>query len=100
MKNMPYRIVYRAYAEKDIWEIAEYLSDFSITTAETFLRELKDKIERLTETPLIYPKIDSYREYRKIVVGNYVVVYELEEQTEEIIIIRVVHGKRNYQENL
>jgi len=100
VKNMPYRIVYRAYAEKDIWEIAEYLSDFSITTAETFLRELKDKIERLTETPLIYPKIDSYREYRKIVVGNYVVVYELEEQTEEIIIIRVVHGKRNYQENL
>jgi len=97
---MPYRIVYRAYAEKDIWEIADYLSDYSVSAAETFLSELRSKIERLTETPLIYPKIDSYKEYRKMVAGNYVVVYAFDEQTEEIVIIRVVHGKRNYQENI
>jgi len=97
---MPYRIVYRAYAEKDIWEIADYLSDHSVFAAETFLSELRSKIERLTETPLIYPKIDLYKEYRKMVVGNYVVVYAFYEQTEEIAIIRVVHGKRNYQENI
>ena len=97
---MPYRIVYRAYAEKDIWEIADYLSDYSVSVAETFLSELRGKIERHTETPLIYPKIDLYKEYRKMVVGNYVVVYAFYEQTEEIAIIRVVHGKRNYQENI
>ena len=100
MKNMPYRVVYRAYVEKDIREIADYRSDYFVSVAETFLRELRSKIERLTETPLLYPKIDSYSEYRKMVVGNYVVVYVFNEQTEEIVIIRVVYGKRNYQENI
>jgi len=97
---MGYRIVYKAYAERDIWEIADYLSDHSLSAAEGFLREVKDKIERLIDTPLMYPKISSYQDYRKMVVGDYVVVYIINEQSKEILIMRVVHGKRNYQEEI
>jgi len=91
---MAYKIVYKAYAERDIWEIAAYLSEHS--AAEKFLREVKDKIEKLTEMPFMYPKIAQYKDYRKIVAGNYVIVYLADEQAEEILIMRVVHGKRNY----
>jgi plasmid stabilization system protein ParE len=97
---MPYKIVYKAYAERDIWEIADYLSDHSMPAAEKFLREVKSRIEALAEMPLMCPKITTNQEYRKMVVGRYVVAYIANEQTKEILIMRVVHGKRDYQSEL
>ena len=97
---MLYKIVYKAYAERDIWEIADYLSDNSMSAAEKFLRAVKVQIEGLVNMPLIYPKINTHQDYRKMVVGEYVVVYIANEKTKEILIMRVVHGKRNYQSEL
>lgn len=37
---MPYKIVYKAFAERDIWEIAGYLSDFSMSAVENSLIKL------------------------------------------------------------
>ena len=34
--------------------------------------------------------------YRKLVVANYVVLYEIEEKHKQVIIYRVVYGKRDY----
>ena len=97
---MAYKIVYKPYAERDIWQIADYLSEHSIPAMQKFMREVKNRIENLADMPLIYPKINSHHDYRKMVVGRYVVVYIVNEHAKEIIIIRVVHGKRNYQEEL
>ena len=97
---MPYKIIYKAYAERDIWEIADYLSDHSIQTTENFLHKIKSRIEALADMPLMYPKIDFHQEYRKMVVGQYVVAYIVNEQAKEILIMRVVHGRRNYQDEL
>ena len=97
MKNMTYKIQYKALAERDIWEIAEYLSEHSLPAVAKFLKMVKSNVESLADMPLMYPKIDVHREYRKMVVGDYVVVYTVNEQACEISIIRVVHGKRNYK---
>ena len=97
---MTYDIVYTAYAERDIWQAADYLSDHSVTAAENFLRTVKDRIEGLVGTPLMYPKINHYQEYRKMPVGDYVVVYVVHERAGQILIFRVVHGKRNYLSEL
>ena len=93
---MAYDIVYAAYAERDIWQAADYLSDHSIPAAEKFLRTVKDRIEGLADMPFMYPRINHHHEYRKMPVGDYVVVYLVNERAGQIIIIRVVHGKRNY----
>ena len=97
---MAYSIIYKAYAERDIWEIADYLSDHSMPAAVKFLTEIKDRIEGLAEMPFMYPQIDLNQDYRKMVVGDYVVAYIVNERAKEILIMRVVHGKRNYQEEL
>ena len=97
---MAYNIVYTAYAERDIWQVADYLSEYSIEAAEKFLHTVKDRIEKLTDMPLMYPKINPHQEYRKMPVGDYVVVYLVNERINQIIILRVVHGKRNYQAEL
>ena len=97
---MTYKIVYTAYAERDILEIADHLSDHSLPAAERFLRTVKDKNECLADMPLMYPKIEDYHEYRKMVAGNYIVLYEVNEQTKAVVILRVVHGKRDCQDNM
>ena len=99
VKSMAYKIVYTAFAERDIWEIADHLSEHSLPATERFLRTVKDKIEGLEDMPLMYPKIETHHEYRKMVVGNYVVLYEVSEQAKTVVILRVVHGKRNYQDS-
>jgi len=93
---MAYRIVYKAYAERDMWEIAEYLSEHSIPAMQKFMREVRERIERLKDMPLMCPKIEPALDYRKMVVGKYVVVYIVNERAKQILILRVVHGKRNY----
>jgi len=97
---MAYSITYKAYAEQDIWEIADYLSDHSISAAAEFLQTVKERIEGLADMPLMYPKINPHQDYRKMVVSSYAVLYIVNEHAKEILIIRVVHGKRNYQEQL
>ena len=99
---MAYKIVYKAYAEKDIWEIADYLSDHSIQVAESFLHEIKNRVEGLTDMPFMYPNVSHHKEYRKVSVGNYVVIYLVDDRTKQILIIRVVHGRRDREhcENL
>ena len=94
---MPYNIVYTAYAERDIWQIAEYLCEHSPPAAETFLREVKKRVEQLADMPHMYPQIDPAQPYRKMVLGNYVVIYAPYEPTSTITVKRVVHGKRNYK---
>ena len=93
---MTYKIIYKPYAERDIWETADYLSEHSVSAAEMFLRSLKEKIEGLSEMPLRYPKIDSRQEYRKMPVDKYVVVYLVDEHQKQVLVMRVVHGMRNY----
>jgi len=97
---MAYSIVYKAYAERDIWEIADYLSDYSMPAAVKFLQKVKSRIESLTEMPLMCSKINQHQDYRKMVVDDYVVIYIVNEQAKEILIMRVVHGKRNYLHTL
>ena len=97
---MEYNIVYTACAERDIWQIADYLSDYSVEAAENFLHTVKDRIERLAKMPLMYPKINFHQVYRKMPVGDYVVVYQINEHARQVVILRVVHGRRNYQTEL
>ena len=97
---MIYKIVYKPYAERDMWEIAAYLSDYSVPTAQNFLKKLKEKIEGLSEMPLRFPKINPHKEYRKMVVDKYVVVYLVDERRNQVLIVRVVHGMRNYQDSI
>ena len=97
---MTYKIIYKPYAERDMWEIVDCLSEHSVSAAQKFLRKLKEKIEGLSEMPFRYPKINSQQEYRKMSVDKYVVAYLVDELQGHVLIIRVVHGMRNYQNDI
>ena len=97
---MTYSIVYKPYAERDIWEISDSLSDYSVSAAQEFLAKLRKKIAALSEMPHRFQKISSGQEYRKMVVDKYVVIFLVDEHANQVFIMRVVHGMRNYQNNV
>lgn len=90
-------------AWQDIERIADiHMSAVGPHSAEIITDKLLDKITLLAEQPLIGPlHTDVFlamRQYRKLICGNYIIVYKLLDST--VFIYRVVDGRTNYPKQL
>lgn len=91
-----YRIVTLPQAERDLDDIVRYLNGFYPSTAQRQYDKLVDAILCLEEHP---GKFEAYKPgcfhfaYRKMVVGDYLVFYVVEEK--EIVLHRILHGARD-----
>lgn len=95
MNSMTYKIKYLPLAVQDLNEIAQYLSGFYPKTASRVLKEMRDKITKLSDNPRmceIYP-LDP--EYRKMVVDQYLVFYQVNDHARTVEIHRVLRGSWN-----
>lgn len=91
---MKYKIVYLRRALQDLVEIREYLGQFSDDAPLRILGRIKQRIENLAEHPRISPFYDDL-EIRKLVVGDYLVLYQINENKKSIEILYILHGTRN-----
>ena len=86
-------------AWQDIDRIADiHLSTVGPHSAEAITNKLLDKISLLIDQPLIgalhTDEFLAMRQYRKLICGNYIIVYKLIDNT--VFIYRVVDGRTNY----
>lgn len=79
-------------ARDDLRETKSYLSRFYPKTASKVLGELKAKINKLSENPLIYEKYTDDPFYRRMIVSNYLVFYHINEDQRIIEVHRVLRG--------
>ena len=96
MRN--YDIHYLPIAEGDLNEIVDYLSQHSISAANTFIDELEGLEERLSMFPesgaLAKDRRLRSKGYRIAVIGAYLLFYTL--RNENVYVMRIIHGKRDY----
>ena len=90
-------------AWQDIERIADiHMSAVGPHSAESITDKLLDKITLLAEQPLIGPlhtdEFLAMRQYRKLICGNYIIVYKLLDST--VCIYCVVDGRTNYPKQL
>ena len=90
-------------AWQDIERIADiHMSAVGPHSTEIITDKLLDKITLLAEQPLIGPlhtdEFLAMRQYRKLICGNYIIVYKLLDST--VFIYRVVDGRTNYPKQL
>jgi toxin ParE1/3/4 len=86
-------------AEQDLFAIWDYIAQDSPTAADRFLLRLADRFQSLLQNPLIGESQNRFRDgLRSVVEGNYVIFYE--PRPNEILIYRVLHGARNWEEML
>lgn len=97
---MAYKIKYLPLAVQDLTEIAQYLSGFYPKTAPRVLREIRDKIEKLSATPNMCEVYSQDASYRKLVADQYLVFYRVNTEESTVEIHRVLRGSWNLPQYL
>ena len=92
---MAYEVKLLSLAESDLDEICQYLAQFYPGTAGRFLDSFEKDIESISLNPNMFPKYEHNREYRKLVTGNFLAFYKIDEENNLIRIYHILHGKRN-----
>ena len=94
-------IIYSRDASDDIDSIERYIRDElnNPMASQSIIDELFKTIDRLKESPFLGPSLSPFlcvdnRDLRRIVVKNYIVVYEV--TSKAIIIQRVFGGRRDW----
>ena len=99
---MAYNVLWTPDAENDLDAIVSYLVDAlgAHRAATTLLDGMQDLARGLATLPFSHERVRegllARRGYRKALVGNYVVLYLVDEEHAEVVITNVVHGKRDY----
>ena len=92
---MTYKIKYLPLAVQDLNEIARYLSGFYPQTASRVLKEMRDKITKLSDNPKMCEIYRLDPAYRRMVVDQYLVFYRVNDETKVVEIHRVLRGSWN-----
>ena len=97
---MTYKIRYLPLAVQDLNEIVRYLSSFYPKTARRVLKEIREKIAKLGDTPRMCEVYALDPMYRRMVVDQYLVFYCVREETGIVEIHRVLRGSWNLPQYL
>ena len=92
MKNSSFRIIYLPSAKQNLREIALYLSQFYENTFEKFMNQLDKSVSHLEEMPHMGM---IYKDFRRLVVDDYLIFYKVDEKAQEVRIYRILHGSQN-----
>ncbi len=97
-----YKLIITRLADSDLTEIVDYISTklLNPSAALDFLDEVESQYGYLQSNPRLFsvcldPRL-AEKEYRKVVVGNYLILFRIDEEAESVYILRVVYHRRNY----
>ena len=89
-------------ARDDIAEIYSYIVQDNPKAALRITNEILDKVETLSEfpnrCPIVPDKLLAQQGFRMLIIGNYLAFFKV--YRSEVIVFRVLHGKRNYPQLL
>ena len=90
-------VVLTSEAEFDLETIAQFIACDSVTTALSFVPELREKCLALGEAPRGYPLVPRYEHLgiRRRPFGNYLIFYRI--GTNAIEVVHILHGARDYE---
>ena len=97
---MTYKIKYLPLAVQDLNDIARYLSSFYPKTAGRVLKEMREKITKLGDTPKMCELYRLDSTYRRMVVDQYLVFYRINDENKAVEIHRILRGSWNLPQYL
>lgn len=93
--NCPFRLT--SQADTDVTEIWMHLAQDSVDAADRLVDRFTKAFEFLADHPRVGTRMDQYHPgLRAFSVGSYVVFFQL--QDDALLIYRVLHGARNFDE--
>lgn len=101
-KNETFEVEFTDECIEEINEIYEYISNNlkENIAAKKLMTEVTDRVLSLAEAPELYMEIGKSdklkRDYHRMVVKNYVVLYTIDFEERKVFISRMIYGRRNY----
>ena len=103
---MTYRVKLTEEFLEEIGEIYYYISSIlqAQYAAKRLIKKVNNNLFLLIKSPKLFMKIEKYtktkRQYRRILVNNYVILYTVDEPAKIIYVVHIYYGGRNYINNL
>jgi len=98
---MEYKVLYTKEANEDLEEICNYISLvlYNIKAAKKLIKEIFDSIDLLRTFPKAHKLCEesrfAKRDIRLLIVNNFKVFYSVKDETEKVVIYRVIYCKRD-----
>ena len=96
----PAEIFYTRRAEDDLTSVFDYIAEKNPENALNYIDKIQEEIENLSRLPFIGVDCRNKgieRDCRILIFENYLIFYEYDKTTNEITILRILHGSRKYQ---
>ncbi len=93
-------VVFAETARRDLGEILEYIQMESPRASRKIVREIYERLKKIPSFPKggrMIPEIGE-PSLREILIGSYRLMYRLEEK--RAVVLRVLHGKRLFPEEI
>lgn len=92
-------ILWLDQAERDLDEALDYIIPRNPAAASRLYQDIRERADSLSENPLIgrQGRVDGTRE---IIIYPYVMAYTVSVQMDVVIILRVLHGAREWPEDI
>ncbi len=103
VENKPYQIQYTPLAYEDLDGIDSYIAETlgNPSAADRLMEKMEKSIDQLKDFPYSGSEVgDAYlaaKGYRKLVVDNYIVFHLVSDEQRMVIVMRIIHGAREYQ---
>ena len=104
MRQNKFTLKFTRKAYGDLDEIYGYISRelYNEDAASNHLNKIEASIMRLRDFPFScnYVRDETLKSkgYRKLIVENYIVFHLVNEAEREVVVMRVLYGKKNYQD--
>ena len=101
-----YQVDFLPIARQDMMEIAKYIGHelCNPPAAEKLADEMIEAAERLAEFPYsnaVHHAVKPLKqEYRKLIVQNYIMFYQIDEKEKRVTIARVIYARRDHEKLL
>lgn len=103
---MEYKVIFSEKCLEDIELICEYISNTlkSYKSANRLRNMIIEGTECLSTFPEMYSRINKHdrlkREYRRIVIKNYILLYTIDYKEKRVYVSHMFYGGMNYLEGL
>ncbi|MBR1534765.1 MAG: type II toxin-antitoxin system RelE/ParE family toxin [Ruminococcus sp.] len=99
---MAYNLVITNDANDELDKIVDYIAVNlqNPKAASDFLDQVESSYDLLIDNPRIYQLCDyptfKEKQYRKVVINNYIMIYKIDETTDIVNVMHFFYGKRDY----
>lgn len=105
MDAKQYRVIITQTAYMEINKIYNHIKQelYAENAAKGLMRKVEEEVQKLKYAPKIHIEIEKVdeieRNYRKIVIKNFIILYTINEENKVVFIAHMYYGGRDYMYN-